>query len=307
VKIYVPTGPVRYDVAMAAAIFNLTQSGEHVDINVVTPGIENTEHLNDVEKICIGFGEQWDIDLNNYDYPPLYQEFLRPDGSPSSLAGAVWREMGAQAIQIIAKTEFDRVQIIQSVLDREIFSTIDHICGSTPLLPLGGATPPEVRAIQILTMDKWGAFQYSALQDFGRQVSRLTDYLHGAIIQIGDLRPYPELIGVGIIMENVNAVVYNVPPEALYIAYHDKPRYLTTQGGVLECLPVAPGSNIPRAPFPEEWWGKSGEELTTLSLIPEAVYCDSRGIKLTVKSKDNTEEHKTLTRLLTNPHWLSKS
>lgn len=213
---------------------------------------------------------------------------VREDGTPYSSFGLVWARHGRTWIKEILKPESGHVNRIWKQLDEGFVKNIDRQDsghGATTLPTdlsalIGRRNPPSTdtqgRALRITDHDVNKAFLESsqwaktlfldAAQEAHRNVA-----LEGVLQKAMDSRPRndPQRL----------VLTQNLPWQKAIFAC----RGVEALNWVIspakdgnwqaECVPVAPGSFVSKAPFPKHWAGLRDADLEKASRIPGSVFC----------------------------------
>lgn len=223
---------------------------------------------------------------------------LRPDGTPFSSAGLVWRRFGEQAVRaMLPEADAAHAASIASDLDEGVVRTIDEIDNG---IGMDGPRRRESLGLASLIGDlnpTWddpasageqagdAAFwQASALaeQVLRRKVEvmRARMAAETEILDAHRAGPDPRLLVLERGMPWKNVVHAHKLPVLLAVSPASNGNWM------LDTVPPEPGSFAQKLPLPADWAGLPENELRTLTGVPDAVFAHLRRFVASARSRE---------------------
>jgi uncharacterized UPF0160 family protein len=216
----------------------------------------------------------------------------RPDGTPYSSVGLIWRDYGRAALpRLVPGIEGETLETVWRAIDQELILAIDRADNG-----VGPVCPGQLSLLIEAFNPTWdgrqsydAAFREAAeaardiLARSCRQAhaaSRATAVVLAAAKQTRD----PRIIVLDRKLPWENAVYEGGLEELLFVVYPNE------DGTAWYCraVPPEPNSFAQRLPLPEAWRGLQDEAFSRAAGIPDGVFCHPSGFICGARSREST-------------------
>ncbi|HJV84932.1 MAG TPA: MYG1 family protein [Noviherbaspirillum sp.] len=242
---------------------------------------------------AVDVGGIWDPPTGRFDHHQKGFSGARQSGVVYASAGLVWKAYGPRCVALISETHSghvlteDQAREIAYAIDADLVQYLDMSdTGAARSAPGGfglsavisGFNPTwldDQRAGSVAAAEEWRQAQFRRAMEFMSDIIvNAVKYRVGALLSIQQVRSADVLEGGRVLfLENSAmpwaAVVRNEMPKVLFVISYG----IAEQRYLLHTVPAAADSFEARKDLPAAWAGLQGEELATVTGVPDAVFC----------------------------------
>jgi uncharacterized UPF0160 family protein len=241
--------------------------------------------------IVFDVGGVYDADTRRYDHH-MRDLPRRPDGTPYSSVGLVWRDYGREALQqFVPGIEADAIEMVWQDIDTSIILSIDQADNGV------ASTSPGHLSLLIEAFNP----TWDSAQSFDDAFTEAADFAHGILLR-SCRQAHAEAQAMSFVMAAARktkdprvivldrklpwekAVFEGGLNDLLFVIYPNE----DSTSWYCRTVPPEPNSFGQRLSLPEAWRGLQEEDFSEAAGIPDGVFCHPSGFICGARSQAST-------------------